>query len=187
MYLDIPTHHQPDFKYGLVARPSRKERLSIKPPAKKERKKKKSRHMANYTASYPATVTVDEKLTDFISSFYAISDDPSRNAEWVDYFAPDALVVIADKKAKGTEEIREMREGMWATVTARRHVLGKVFPAVFDFHTEPPQLEYMLHGSVEQELKIGGKLAGDWAAHAVVREEGGRLKYELYHVYINVR
>lgn len=57
----------------------------------------------DYAATYPTSVAVDEKVKEFISTFYAISDDPSKNNEWVDCFTPHALLVIGDKQARGVE------------------------------------------------------------------------------------
>lgn len=59
--------------------------------------------MMDYTATYPTSTTVDERVKEFISAFYAISDDPSRDNEWVDCFTPDAFIALGDRQAKGTE------------------------------------------------------------------------------------
>ncbi|KAI1427032.1 hypothetical protein F5Y12DRAFT_225963 [Xylaria sp. FL1777] len=146
--------------------------------------------MVNYAAAYPTGgAAVDERVKAFISTFYAISDDPLRNDEWVDYFAPDASLVMADKRAEGVEEIRNLRESMWEKIRSRRHRLDKVFPAVFELpgheHESERRFEYMLYGSVDLELKSGDKVTGQWAGRAVLRDDGGALKYTFYQVYIH--
>ncbi|KAI1188677.1 hypothetical protein F5B17DRAFT_394334 [Nemania serpens] len=156
--------------------------------------------MTDYAATYPTNIAVDERVKRFISAFYDISDTPSRNDDWVDCFAPDALLVVGHQRARGVEEIRRLREGMWDQVRSRRHRLGKVFPAAFESPERKPEdegegegegrrrrFEYMLHGSVELELKSGERLVREWAGRAVLTvtdgEEGG-LRYGFYQVYL---
>ena len=57
----------------------------------------------SYTPAFPSDHTLYWRVEYFIAKFYAVSDDPSKNEEWVDYFLPDATVIIGDKLAKGTE------------------------------------------------------------------------------------
>lgn len=81
---------------------------------------------------------------------------------------------------------------MWEHVRSRTHRPTKVFPALF---SSPPGLEtghekgtveYMLHGSLDLELKNGDSSKVTWAGRAVVREDGeGVLKYTLYQVYMH--
>ncbi|KAI0435087.1 hypothetical protein F5Y09DRAFT_293642 [Xylaria sp. FL1042] len=142
----------------------------------------------DYTPIYPTDgVAVDERVKRFISAFYAVSDDPGKNDEWVDYFAPDASLVMGDKMARGVEEIRVLRGGMWEKIKSRRHKLDKVFPAVFELpeHEHEGRFEYMLYGSADFELKSGEKLTGQWAGRAVLRDGEGGLKYTFYQVYIH--
>ncbi|KAI0542268.1 hypothetical protein GGR58DRAFT_453327 [Xylaria digitata] len=143
--------------------------------------------MVDYAAIYPTNVVVDERLKNFIPAFYAISDDPSRNDEWVNCFTPDASLIMGDKRARGIEEIRTLRESMWEKIKSRRHKLDKVFPNAFELpeHESERRFEYMLHGSVDLELKGGEKLAGQWAGRAILREDEGELKYAFYQVYIH--
>ncbi|KAI2630810.1 hypothetical protein GGR54DRAFT_635417 [Hypoxylon sp. NC1633] len=140
----------------------------------------------SYTPAYPTDRAVDERVKDFVSSFYATSDDPSKNEEWVDYFLPDAVVTIGEKSARGTEQIRQFRQGMWEQVKTRRHKPEKVFPASFGgAGADGDAVEYMLHGSVDIVTKTGEQQALTWAGRAILKEVDGRLKYELYQVYIH--
>ncbi|KAI1167536.1 hypothetical protein F5B18DRAFT_659231 [Nemania serpens] len=150
--------------------------------------------MTDYAANYPRDVAVDERVERFISTFYAISDTPSRNNDWVECFAPDALLVVGDQRARGVEEIRRLREGMWDQVKSRRHRLDKVFPAAFESPEHEPggegrrrrRFEYMLHGAVELELELksGEQLVREWAGRAVLTDGEEGLKYALYQVYL---
>ncbi|KAI0476791.1 hypothetical protein F4859DRAFT_480219, partial [Xylaria cf. heliscus] len=142
--------------------------------------------MMDYAATYPAAIAVEERLKRFISSFYAISDDPSKNEEWVRYFTPLAHVIIGDKRARGEDEIRKLRKGMWENVKSRKHKLDKVFPATFERKKELDldwKVEYMLRGTVDYELKNGERIHAQWAGHASVVDEDG-LKLGFYDVYI---
>ncbi|KAI0969220.1 hypothetical protein F4678DRAFT_463483 [Xylaria arbuscula] len=147
----------------------------------------------SYAVTYPTGgVVVNDRVKTFISTFYAVSDDPSRNDEWVDYFASDASLVVADKRASGVAEIRALRKGMWEKIKSRRHKLEKVFPAVFgpppgnDERGQSERLfEYMLYGSVDFETKSGERATGQWAGRAVLRDGEGGLKYTFYQVYIH--
>ena len=44
-----------------------------------------------------------DELRAFITGFYAISDDPGADDRWAAHFAPDAVCVMGDKVARGTE------------------------------------------------------------------------------------
>ncbi|KAI0180984.1 hypothetical protein GGR52DRAFT_13921 [Hypoxylon sp. FL1284] len=143
---------------------------------------------SSYVPTFPSDRAVDEKMRDYMANFYAISDDRSKNEEWVDHFLPDAVLVMGDKSAKGTDEIRRLREGMWEQVGSRRHKPEKVFPASFGGadadNGDGAAAEYMLHGTLDLVLKNGEARAVSWAGHAVLTSDAeGKLKYKLYQVY----
>ncbi|KAI1413690.1 hypothetical protein F5Y13DRAFT_160865 [Hypoxylon sp. FL1857] len=142
----------------------------------------------SYVPAFPSDHAVDERVKKFIARFYATSDDPSKNEEWVDYFLPNAVVIIGDKSAKGTEEIRRLRQGMWEQVERRKHRPEKVFPASFEGtarDSEAIAAEYMLHGSLDVVTKSGEQQTVSWAGRAVLKEDEGQLKYALYQVYLH--
>ncbi|KAI0841513.1 hypothetical protein F5Y06DRAFT_259684 [Hypoxylon sp. FL0890] len=141
----------------------------------------------NYVPAFPSDHAVDESVKDFIARFYATSDDPLKNEEWVDYFLPNAVVIIGDKSAKGTDEIRRLRQGMWEQVENRKHKPEKVFPASFggSAGSEEIAAEYMLHGSLDLVTKNGEQQIVSWAGHAILKEAEGKLKYQLYQVYLH--
>ncbi|KAI0122257.1 hypothetical protein F4814DRAFT_408093 [Daldinia grandis] len=144
----------------------------------------------DYTPLFPIDHPVDEKVKNFISHFYAISDDRSRDEDWVKSFLPDATVIIGDKMAVGTEDIRQMRKGMWEGVQTRKHKPLTVYPATFYPEAaygegENPAAQYMIEGTL---LSTGEKLETleiTWAARAILHEERGELKYKLYQVYLH--
>lgn len=57
--------------------------------------------MANYKPAYPANVSVDAGVKDFITTFYGVSDTPGKNQEWVSFFEEDATLVMEKKEATG--------------------------------------------------------------------------------------
>ncbi|OTA90682.1 hypothetical protein M434DRAFT_77558 [Hypoxylon sp. CO27-5] len=143
----------------------------------------------SYIPELPSDHAVRETVKDFIARFYATSDDPSKNEEWVGCFLPDAVVIIGDKSAKGTDAIRRLRQGMWEQVEKRRHKPEKVFPAFFGGidGSEGIAVEYMIHGSLDMVTKNGEQQAVSWAGRAVLKEDAGKLKYQLYQVYLHRR
>ncbi|KAI0202216.1 hypothetical protein F4808DRAFT_459217 [Astrocystis sublimbata] len=136
--------------------------------------------MVRYAAIYPPNIAVDVRVKEFISSFYAVSDDPGKNEEWVGFFTPDATVIIGDKRASGGD------------VKSRKHELGKVFPAMFetahDNTDNKPwrRVEYMLRGTVDYVMKEGERVRMQWAGYAKVVEceDKAGLKMEYYDVHI---
>ncbi|KAI1089644.1 hypothetical protein F5B19DRAFT_466224 [Rostrohypoxylon terebratum] len=140
----------------------------------------------DYVPLLPPGRAVGARIKEFISRFYAVSDDPSRNEEWVDFFLPDAVVIIGDKSAKATDEIRRLRQSMWERVKSRRHRPGKVFPASFSGTDECDEtaIEYMIQGSADFVTNDDEQQAVSWAGHAILNEVQGILKYRFYHVYL---
>ncbi|KAI1458346.1 hypothetical protein F4805DRAFT_425391 [Annulohypoxylon moriforme] len=139
----------------------------------------------NYTPILPSNHSANKKIKDFIERFYAVSDDRSKNEEWVNYFLPDATVIIGDRSAKGTDEIRRLRHGMWEDTELRLHRPEKVFPASFDEVNEcEGDIEYMLQGLVYLISKNGKQRAVSWAGRAVLNEVQGTLKYRFYQVFL---
>ncbi|KAI0481109.1 hypothetical protein GGR56DRAFT_672148 [Xylariaceae sp. FL0804] len=122
------------------------------------------------------------EVEDFIDGFYATSDDAARDDEWVDYFTPDATVIMGDKTARGTEQIRALRRSMWEKVQSRRHSPEKKI-----FTHDGPELEYMLYGSLDLVMKTGEEVAAAWSCRAVLTEgpgESPKFQYSFYQVYI---
>ncbi|KAI1384559.1 uncharacterized protein F4822DRAFT_433102 [Hypoxylon trugodes] len=139
----------------------------------------------NYIPAFPSDRAIDERVQEFVSRFYETSDDPTKNEEWLGYFLPDAVIIIGDKSAKGTEGLRKFRQGMWEHVEQRRHTPEKVFPASFGGTGDGAYVEYMLHGSLDLITKNGEKQAISWAGRAVLKDVEGNLKYQYYEVYLH--
>lgn len=60
--------------------------------------------MANYRPAFAVhTPAGDDSIKDFIANFYKTSDTPGKNTEWVDFFQPDATLVMEKKTATGTK------------------------------------------------------------------------------------
>ena len=62
---------------------------------------------------------------------------------------------------------------------SRKHTLSKIFP--FGDNSN----EVMLYGHVDYGLKNGKNVTVDWAGHALLVDEGGKLKMGLYQVYLD--
>ncbi|OTB17880.1 hypothetical protein K445DRAFT_315618 [Daldinia sp. EC12] len=86
-----------------------------------------------------------------------------------------------------------MRKRMWEKVAARKHLLLRVYPVMFYPETSyggdesrRPAAEYMIEGKV---LTIGWhnfeSRETSWAAHAILVEEQGELKYRFYQVCLS--
>ncbi|KAI8960308.1 hypothetical protein F5Y11DRAFT_349670 [Daldinia sp. FL1419] len=145
----------------------------------------------DYKPLFPIDRPADEKLENFVSHFYVISDDASRDEEWVNSFLPDATVIIGDKLAVGIENIRRMRKGMWEGVRTRRHKPLAVYLASFQPEAskyqagERPDAQYMIEGTLVSTHANDETRELVWAARAVLREDAGVLKYKLYQVYLH--
>ncbi|KAJ4304750.1 hypothetical protein N0V90_000278 [Kalmusia sp. IMI 367209] len=133
--------------------------------------------MASYTSDYPA-IPFDPAFKKFFEDFYAISDNPDAHDAYVQSFTKDAALIMASKKAQGSEEILALRKGLWEKVSSRVHAPLKIFPY------GPNSNEVMLHGTVKYDLKVGGESSVDWAAHARLVKDGEHVKMEFYQVYL---
>ncbi|KAF3770013.1 hypothetical protein M406DRAFT_224236, partial [Cryphonectria parasitica EP155] len=143
-----------------------------------------------YTPAYPANMSVDAGVQEFITTFYSVSDTPGKNQEWVEFFQDGATLVMEKKEVTGKNDIFKVREGMWEKVAARKHTVFKVFPASFAAGSaEGDEVELMLYGNVVYRLKgreTEEKDAVDWAGYAklVRTEEDKKWKFAYYRVYI---
>lgn len=155
--------------------------------------------MASYTSEYPP-IPFDAAYKQFFEDFYATSDTPDAHAKYVEQFTPDAMLIMASKKAKGSEgssptmpslcspyssalshspaEILALRKGLWEKVNSRLHRASKIFPY------GPNADEVMLHGTVQYKLKAGGESSVDWAAYAHLVKVDGVVKMDFYQVYL---
>jgi hypothetical protein len=64
--------------------------------------------MKMYTSEYPSNA-FDPAFKRFFEDFYAISDNPDANNEYVDSFTSDATLIMASKKAQGSEGMISMK------------------------------------------------------------------------------
>ncbi|KXJ97605.1 hypothetical protein Micbo1qcDRAFT_8872 [Microdochium bolleyi] len=119
-----------------------------------------------------AVVIEDGSVQDFVSGFYAVSDDPGGTEEWLGYFAGSdaddenredegdghdegalpvagsaaARVALGDRQVVGLAEIRALRGSMWEEVRRRRHRLDKV--EITAVHDGGARIEYTIYGTV---------------------------------------
>ncbi|KAK7184972.1 hypothetical protein DPSP01_002800 [Paraphaeosphaeria sporulosa] len=134
--------------------------------------------MSSYTSEYPS-IPFEPAFKKFFEDFYATSDNPDAHDAYVQFFTKDAALIMASKKAQGSEEILALRKGLWDKVASRVHNPIKIFPY------GPNSNEVMLHGTVKYGLKAGGESSLDWAAYARLVKEEEKVKMEFYQVYLD--
>ncbi|KAK0674382.1 hypothetical protein QBC41DRAFT_369838 [Cercophora samala] len=151
----------------------------------------------------PTTREPETGIRDFILYFFTISDDPKRMYDpWLDCFTKDAEVTMGKKVAKGREELRELRRGMWKHVRSRKHHdFSNYYATAPDAFTkfereEGEEVEIMFSGKVTLEVVSGEgpeteKKVVDWAAQGtLVRQEWEgesgveRWKWVRYRVWL---
>jgi hypothetical protein len=60
----------------------------------------------SYKSEYPPGVQVDDGIKAFFEEFYQTSDTPDAHEKYADSFTGDATLLVASKKAVGTEGIK---------------------------------------------------------------------------------
>lgn len=58
--------------------------------------------MPPYVADVPDGIQFDPEFRKFFEKFYAISDTPCAHEEYAGQFTPDATVIMASKRVRGT-------------------------------------------------------------------------------------
>lgn len=130
----------------------------------------------NITSSPALSPNASNKMISFLESFYRTSDDESQHDAYVDSFTKDATLIMGPKTAKGSDEIRTLRHGLWTHVASRKHTPTKIFFGGDD--------ELMLYGTVKYTLRANpeGQVEVPWAGRVVFGEEG---KMKFYQVYLD--
>jgi hypothetical protein len=59
--------------------------------------------MSSYASEYPPRVEFDAAYKKFFEEFYETSDTPEAHEKYVEQFTQDATLIMASKKAKGSE------------------------------------------------------------------------------------
>ncbi|KAI5792826.1 hypothetical protein FPQ18DRAFT_408583 [Pyronema domesticum] len=114
----------------------------------------------------------------FIKQFFATSDTPTAHAEYVENFTQDATLKMGLRTAEGKEQIRTVREGMWAAVSSRHHVVTQTYPS-----SSSEEDAVMMFGYVDYTLKNGKSLSTEWASRMVFDESGEKMKF--YQVWLD--
>ncbi|RVX75875.1 hypothetical protein B0A52_00232 [Exophiala mesophila] len=125
---------------------------------------------------------IDPRITSFYENFFRVTDDSSESAhaEYANFVTKSGTLIFGTKKAIGYDQILDLRKSLWSgPVKTRKHTIKQIVP----FGDDGEQV--MLHGSVDYGLKNGKDVNVDWAARAVLAEEGGDLKMKEYQVYID--
>ncbi|KAK7204884.1 hypothetical protein BZA70DRAFT_280250 [Myxozyma melibiosi] len=127
----------------------------------------------------------DPKIEAFLTGFYKLSDTVGEDAAYVAKYSADAKLIMGLKVAEGSEQIAELRKGMWGAVVGRHHVLLQVFP----FQPAKSRTgEFALVGTVDYTLHNGKKVLVEWGAKMVVDRgsaESDDVKITFYQVYVD--
>lgn len=126
---------------------------------------------------YAKELVSNKQLKSFVEGFYKQSDTkpPVEEDEYVNYFTPEATLIIGVNLAKGSDEIRQFRQNIWANVSKRHHVVHNV-AAVND-------TDILLNGDVDYVLNDGSSSTKSWAAY-IEFESPAQEKMKYYRVYI---
>ncbi|OJK02797.1 hypothetical protein ASPACDRAFT_113135 [Aspergillus aculeatus ATCC 16872] len=121
-------------------------------------------------------------MISFLESFYRTSDTESAHDQYVQNFTEDATLIMGPKTAKGRDEIRTLRHGLWTHVASRKHTPERVY-----FGGEG---ELMLYGTVKYVLRNdpGNEVEVPWAGRVVFGGEDteeGDLRMRFYQVYLD--
>mmetsp|Transcript_6075 Transcript_6075/g.5999 ORF Transcript_6075/g.5999 Transcript_6075/m.5999 type:complete len:130 (-) Transcript_6075:68-457(-) len=118
-----------------------------------------------------------KQLKAFLEGFYKVSDTkpPVQGDEYVNYFTPEATLIMGANQAKGSDEIRQLRQNIWANVSKRHHVVHNV-AAVND-------TDFLLNGDVDYVLNDGSSSTKSWGAY-IEFESSAQEKMKYYRVYI---
>ena len=57
----------------------------------------------SYASEYPTGVEVDTGIKQFFEDFYKTTDMPDAHEDYVDFYARDAVLIMASKKCVGRE------------------------------------------------------------------------------------
>ncbi len=126
---------------------------------------------------YAKELVSNKQLRSFLEGFYKQSDTkpPVEGDQYVNYFTLEATLIMGANLAKGSEEIRQLRQNIWTGVSTRHHVVHNV-AAVND-------TDVLLNGDVDYALNDGSSSFKSWAAY-IEFESPAQEKMKYYRVYI---
>lgn len=75
--------------------------------------------MSAYTSQYPS-VEFDPAYKKFFEDFYATSDTPDAHEKYIEQFTKDATLVMASKKAVGSDRTSSITSSIWPLTTRYR-------------------------------------------------------------------
>ncbi|KKK18130.1 hypothetical protein ARAM_007328 [Aspergillus rambellii] len=84
-----------------------------------------------------------------MESFYRTSDTEALHDQYVASFTNDATLIMGPKTARGEDEIRSLRHGLWTHVANRKHFPTRIFFGAAN--------ELMLYGTVRYMLRLRRK------------------------------
>ncbi|CAF9939839.1 hypothetical protein IMSHALPRED_001650 [Imshaugia aleurites] len=133
--------------------------------------------MPSQLPSLPNTIT-DPAIKAFIEKYYAVSNDPEVHDDYADLFTPGGEFSMNDKKAKGTQQIRDLRRAIWAHVPGRSHSPIQIYTHGDD------ETDLMILGDVSYSHHAGHETGADWAAKMKLEKQEGEVKVAYYHIIV---
>lgn len=127
---------------------------------------------------YSKDLASNKQLQSFIQAFYKQSDTkpPSQNDPYVNYFTPQATLIMGSKEVNGHDQVEQLRQNMWSGVSLRHHVVSNVAAVT--------ETELLLNGYVEYTMADGANLSKSWGAHMML-DLSTEYKIKFYQVYID--
>lgn len=126
----------------------------------------------------PNTIT-DPAVKSFIERYYAVSNDADVHDDYAGLFTSNGEFSMNEKKATGTQQIRDLRKGIWSHVPGRDHSPVQIYTHGDD------QMDLMILGEVSYKHHHGHETAADWAAKMKLQKENGEIKVAKYHIIVD--
>ncbi|KAI4093439.1 MAG: hypothetical protein LQ344_002852 [Seirophora lacunosa] len=119
----------------------------------------------------------DPKVQELMSHYFATSNHDSDHEGFADMFTPDGEYSMNDRKAKGREEIINMRRGLWSHIPTRDHTPHMIYTHGHD------QLQLMSRGDTKYKHHMGHETGTEWAAYyQLKKDENGEPKFRKIHI-----
>ncbi|KAL8924490.1 MAG: hypothetical protein Q9172_002655 [Xanthocarpia lactea] len=122
----------------------------------------------------------DPKVREFMSHFYATSNDGSDHEGFADMFTDDGEYSMNDRSAKGRQEIINMRRGLFSHIPTRDHTPHQIYTHGSD------QLQLMARGHIQYKHHMGHERDTEWGAYYdLKKDENGEPKFQKIHIIVD--
>ncbi|KAK8058210.1 hypothetical protein PG994_008658 [Apiospora phragmitis] len=101
---------------------------------------------SGYNPECLSSLPVDDKLREFLPTFFRLSDDAARNEEWVECFCPDATVVMGGRSSARNCKHPSAPGQDVDKVASRKHTLNRFSEDTSRGTDEEGEREFWLTG-----------------------------------------